>query len=71
MAHSSSSDYRLLLSYIILTRSVLNPRNNDLKSFGHATAFALDQTDWMSRRVYSASNDRFIQDGLDKIKYLV
>ena len=45
MAQSNESDYQLLLSYITLTRSVLNPRNNYLKSFGHATVIALDPTD--------------------------
>ena len=71
MAQGSESDYRLLPSFIASTRSVLNPRNNDLKSFGHAIAFALHPTDWKSRKVYSASNIRFSQDGLDKIKYPV
>ena len=71
MALGSESDYRLLPSFIASTRSVLNPRNNDLKSFGHAIAFALHLTDWKSRKVYSASNSRFSQHGLDKIKYPV
>ena len=69
MAHSSESDYRLLPSFIASTLSVLNQRNNDLKSFGHAISFALHPTDWICRRVYSASNNRFSQHGLDKIKY--
>ena len=71
MAQGSESDYRLLPSFIALTRSVLNPKNNNLKSFGHAIAFALNPTDWKSRRVYSARNSRFIEHGLDKIKYSV
>ena len=71
MAHGSESDYKLLLSFIASTLSVLNPRNNGLKSFGHAIAFALHPTDWRCRRVYSASNNRFSQHGLDKIKYSV
>ena len=71
MAQGSESDYRLLPSFIASTRSVLNPRNNDLKSFGHAIAFALHPTDWRSRRVYSASNSRFIEHGIDKIKHPV
>ena len=71
MAQCSESYYRLLPSFIISTRSVLNPINNDLKSFGHAIGFALHPTDWRSRRIFSASNSRFIQHGLDKIKYLV
>ena len=71
MAQGSESDYRLLPSFIASTRSVLNLRNNDLKCFGHAIAFALHPTDWRSRRVYSASNSWFIEHGLDKIKYPV
>ena len=43
MALGSESDYRLLPSFIASTRSVLNPRNNDLKSFGHAIALLFIQ----------------------------
>ena len=71
MAHGRESDYRLLLSFIASTLSVLNPRNNDLKSFEHAISFALHPTDWRCRRVYSASNNRFCQHGLGNIKYPV
>ena len=71
MAQGSESDYRLLPSFIASTRSVLNPNINYLKSFGHAIALALYQTDWKSRKVYSASNSRFSQHELDKIKYPV
>ena len=71
MAQCSESDYRLLPSFIVSTRSVLNPMNNDLKSFAHAIAFAFHPTDWSSRRIVSASNSRFIQHGLDKIQYPV
>ena len=68
MAQGSESEYRLLPSFIASTRSVLNPMNNYLKSFGHAIAFALHLTDWKSRKVYSVSNSRFSQHVLDKIK---
>ena len=71
MAQCSESNYRLLPSFIVSTRSVLNPMNNDLKSFLHAIAFALHPTDWRSLRIFSASNSRFIQHGLDKIQYPV
>ena len=71
MALGSESDYRLLPLFIASTRSVLNPRNNDLKRFGHAIACTLHPTDWKSRKVYSASNSRFSQHGMDKIKYQV
>ena len=71
MTHLRESDYRLLPSFIASTLSVLNPRNNDLTSFGHAISFALHPTDWSCRRVYSAINNRLSQHGLDKIKYPV
>ena len=71
MAQGSNSDYRLLPSFIASTRSVLSPSIIDLKSFGHAIALAIHPTDWRSRRVYSANNSRFIEHGLDKIKYPV
>ena len=71
MAHGRESDYIILPSFIASTLSVLNPRNNDLNSFGHAIDFALHPTDWSCRRVYTASNDRFSQHWLDKIKYPV
>ena len=61
MAQCSESDYRLLPSFIVSTRSVLNPINNDLKSFKHAIGFSLHPTDWRSRRFCSASNNRFVQ----------
>ena len=60
MAQCSDSDYRLLPSFIVSTRSVLNPLNNDLTNFRHAIVFALHPTDWRSRRIFSASNSRFI-----------
>ena len=69
MAQGSESKYRLIPSFIALTRSVFNQRNNDLKRFGHAIAFALHPRDCRFRRVYSASNRRFIEHELDKIKY--
>ena len=71
MAQNSESDYRLLPSYILSTRSVLNPINQDLKSFGHAIVFAHHPTDWNARRGQPAKEERFIKHGLDKIKYPV
>ena len=71
MAQCSKSNFKLLPSFIVSNRSVLNPINNDLNSFQHAIGFALYPTDWRSRRIFSASNSRFIQHGLDKIKYPV
>ena len=71
MAQNSESDYRLLPSFILSTRSVLNPINHDLKSFGHAIVFAHHPTDWHARRRQPAKGERLIQHVLDKIKYPV
>ena len=71
MAQKSESDYRFLPSYILTTRSVLNPNNQDLKSFGHEIVFALHPTDWNTFRGQPAKEERLIQHGLDKIKYPV
>ena len=71
MAQNSESDYRLWPSYILSTRLVLNPINQDLKSVGHAIVVAKHQTDWNARRGQPAKEERLIQHGLDKIKYPV
>ena len=71
MAQNSESDFWLLPFYILSTRSVLNPINQDLKSFGHAIVFAHHPTDWNARRGQPAKEERFIKHGLDKIKYPV
>ena len=71
MAQNSESDYRLLPSYILTTRSVLNPINQDLKSFGHAIDFAHHPTDLNARRGQPAKKECLIQHGLDNIKYPV
>ena len=71
MAQGTESDYRLLPSFIASTRTVLNPKNRDLKSFGHAIVFAYHPTDWNSHRRKPANNSRFIQHGLDSVKYPV
>ena len=43
MAQGSELDYILLPLFIASTFSVLNLRNNDLRSFGHAIAFLFIQ----------------------------
>ena len=71
MAQNSEPDYRFLPSYILSTRSVLNPINQVLKSFGHAIVFAHHPTDWNARRGQPAKEERLIQHNLDKIKFPV
>ena len=67
----AKSDYRLLPSFIASTRSVLNPMNCDVKSFGDSIVFAPHPTDWNSDRRKPANNNRFIQHDLDSDKYPV
>ena len=43
MEHGKKSEYSLLPSFLASTLSVLNPRNNNLTSFGHAISFTLYQ----------------------------
>ena len=71
MAQGSESNYRLFPSFIASTRSVLNPKNRDLRSFGHAIIFSLNPTDWNSHRGQSAKNSRFIHNKLNLLKYPV
>ena len=71
MAQNTESDYRVLFSFIASTRSVLNPKNRDWKSFGHAIVFAHFPTDWNFHRGQPANDSRFIQHNLDSIKYPV
>ena len=71
MAKDSESDDRLLPFYIFSTRSVWHLINLTVKSFGHAIVFAHHPTDWNSRRGQPAKVERFIQHGLDKVKYPV
>ena len=71
MAQNNESDYRLLPSFILSTRSVLNPINPDLYSFGHSIVFAHHPPDWNACRGQPAKGERLIQHSLDKIKYPV
>ena len=71
MSQNIESDNRHLPSYILSTRSVLNPINKNLQSFGNAIVFAHHPTDWNASRWQPAKKERLIQHGLDKIKYPV
>jgi len=71
MALTNESDYRMLPKYLISKRAVLNPTNNDHRSFGYAIMFALNPNDW---RIYARNpqnDDKFNKIGLDKLKYPV
>jgi hypothetical protein len=67
------SDYRLLPEFIYSTRSVLNPKNHDNKSFGHALVYFYHPNDWGVHPDWPTIpiQERFRQHGLDKINYPV
>ena len=71
MAQGSESDYRLFPSFIASTRSVLNPKNCDVDSCGHAIIVAPHPTDCSSDRSQPANNNRFIEHELNSFKYPV
>jgi len=62
------SDFRLLPKFLKSKNAILNPQNNDQRSFGYAISYSFHPSDW--RNNWSIK-DRFIQHGLDKIKYPV
>ena len=71
MALTTENDYRMLPKYLISKRAILNPRNNDHRSFGYAIMFALNPKDW---RIYASQpqkDNHFNQHDLDQIKYPV
>ena len=67
----AQSDYRLLPIFLQSKLAILNPRNNDLKSFGHAIAFSFHPSDWTNKPFKQASETRFREHGLNKVKYPV
>lgn len=64
-------DYSPLPDFITSKRAVLNPMNDDDRSFGHAIVYALHPNDWGHNQFQNPHPDRFVQHGLDKIKYPV
>ena len=68
----SFSDFRLLPKFLISKGAILNPKNQDNRSFGYALAYFYHPNDW-GYNPYKTSQppDRFIEHGLDKIKYPV
>ena len=71
MALNSESDYRLLPKYLLSKRAILNPKNNDHRSFGYAIMFALYPNDWKLYFSKPEQDKHFTHIGLDKIKYPV
>lgn len=71
MVQNSESDYRLLPSFITLTRLILNLENHNLKSFKHAIVIAHNPTDWRFHHVQPANVFLFHKHGLNSIKYSV
>lgn len=71
MASNSESDYRLLPKFINSKRAVLNPKNNDHRSFGYAIMFALYPKDWKLYKFKPEEDQNFNHLCLQKIKYPV
>ena len=71
MELQTESDYRILPKYLISKRAILNPMNNDHRSFGYGIMFALYPNDWKIYKLKPQSDHHFRDKGLDKIKYPV
>ena len=71
MELTAECDYRILPKYLISKRAILNPRNNDHRSFGYAIMFPLNPKDWRMYALNPQNDNKFHQHGLDKIKYPV
>ena len=67
----SESDFRLLPKFLQSKTAILNPQNNDLRSFGYAIIYAFHPSDWYYSRSHIPLEERFAQHGLDKINYPV
>ena len=66
------SDYRLLPRFLISKGAILNPKNEDNRSFGHAIVYFYHPNDWGYNLFRNSTTpDRFLQHGLDNIHYPV
>jgi len=64
----SESDFRLLPKFLKSKNAILNPTNNDQRSFGYAILYYFHPSDWKNNLQIK---DHLIKHGLDKIKYPV
>ena len=71
MALSTESDFRLLPKFLLSKRAIINPQNNDHRSFGYAIMFALHPNDWRFYRTKPHLDINFEKHRLDKLKYPV
>ena len=69
MSVLSESDFRLLPKFLISKRAILNPKNNDHRSFGYAIMFAYHPNDWKLYKSKPHLDGNFEKHGLNKIKY--
>ena len=67
----TSSDYRLLLKFIVSRRAILNPKNINHRSFSYSIMFVSNPKDWREYFSKSSMDIHFEQLGLNKIKYPV
>ena len=66
------SDYRLLPHFLTSKKAILNPKNEDNRSFGYALVYFYHPNDWgLNPFRKSPPRDRVVQHGLDKIQYPV
>ena len=67
------SDFRILPTFIATTRSVVNPENQDNKSFGFAIVYHFHPNDFLYIPLTDTTvwSDRFKQHGLHNVKYPV
>ena len=59
----TQSDYRLLPIFLQSKLAILNPRNRDQKSFGHAIALFYHPSDWRKKSFKQTVETRFIEHG--------
>ena len=67
----TQSDYRLLPIFLQSKLAILNPRNRDQKSFGHAIALFYHPSDWRKKSFKQSVETRFIEHGLNQVQYPV
>ena len=71
MSSNAVSDFRLLPTFLVSKRTILNPKNIDHRSFGYAIMFSFHPNDWQFYKSKPELDGNFVKHDLDKIKYPV
>ena len=71
MSLTSVSDFRLLPTFLVSKRAILNPKNIDHRSFGYAIMFSFHPNDWRFYKSKPELDGNFEKHELHKIKYPV